>query len=75
MKKMTSHDDHVFFVGDGLSDRYAAAQAHLTFAKGKLLDHCREKNIDHIAYHDFKKVEEWLVENHPLLKKTRFVRS
>ncbi len=74
IKKMTSHDDHVFFVGDGFSDRYAAQQAHLTFAKGKLLDYCRENNIDHIAYKDFQKVQEWLIENHPLLKKTRFVR-
>ncbi len=75
IKKITSVDDHIFFVGDGFSDRYAAEQAHLTFAKGKLLDHCRENAIDHIAYKDFKKVEEWLAENHPLLKKTRFVRS
>ena len=75
IKKMTSHDDHVFFVGDGLSDRYAAQQSHLTFAKGKLLEFCKEQNIDHIAYNDFKKVQEWLMENHSLLKKTRFVRS
>ena len=75
IKKLTSQDDHIFFVGDGFSDRYAAGQAHLTFAKGKLLDFCREKKIDHIAYQDFKKVEEWLVENHSFLKKTRVARS
>ena len=69
IKKMTSQDDHIFFVGDGLSDRYAAQQSHLTFAKGKLLDFCRENNIDCIAYNDFKKVQEWLLENHSLLRK------
>ncbi len=73
IKKMTSHDDHVFFVGDGFSDRYATERAHLTFAKGKLLDFCRENAIDHIAYKDFKKVEEWLVENHRwICKKKNF---
>jgi 2,3-diketo-5-methylthio-1-phosphopentane phosphatase len=75
MKNLTSRDDHVFFVGDGFSDCYAAQQAHLTFAKDKLLDYCRENAIDHIAYKDFKKVENWLVENHSLLKKTRIARS
>ena len=64
IKKTASRDDHVFFVGDGFSDRYAAEVAHLTFAKGKLLDYCLENAMDHIAYKDFKDVEEWLVENH-----------
>ena len=75
IKRMTSPDDHIFFVGDGLSDRYAAQQSHLTFAKGKLSDFCKKNGIDHITYNDFKKVQEWLLENHPLLKKTRFARS
>ena len=75
IKKMTSPDDHIFFVGDGLSDRYAAQQAHLTFAKGKLLDFCRANKIDHIAYNDFKKVQEWLAENHSLLRKVSHGRS
>ena len=75
IKKMTSVDDHVFFVGDGFSDRYAAREAHLTFAKEGLLDYCRENDIDHIAYKNFKKVEEWLSENYPILKKTRVIRK
>ena len=69
MKKMTSLGDHVFFVGDGLSDRFAAKQAHLTFAKGKLLTYCQEDRIDHIPYKDFKKIQQWLEENHSLLRK------
>lgn len=72
LKRLTSPEDHVLFVGDGLSDRYAAERAHVTFAKGKLLDWCREKGIDCIPYENFKKVNEWLTENHSLLKKAVF---
>lgn len=69
MKRMTSLGDHVFFVGDGFSDRFAAKQAHMTFAKSKLLTYCKENNIDHIVYKDFSKIEEWLTENHAMLRK------
>ena len=72
IKKLTAPDDHVFFVGDGLSDRYAAEVSQLTFAKGKLLEFCREKNIDCIAYPDFRKVTEWISENHRMLRKATF---
>jgi 2,3-diketo-5-methylthio-1-phosphopentane phosphatase len=71
IKKTTTLDDYVFFVGDGLSDRYAARHAHLTFAKGKLLKYCEDNQIDHIPYKNFKKVEDWMVENLPLLRKMR----
>lgn len=72
IKKLTAVDDMVIFVGDGLSDRYAAKKAHMTFAKSKLLKYCEENNIDHIAYKDFNKIEEWLVDNYPMLKKASF---
>jgi 2,3-diketo-5-methylthio-1-phosphopentane phosphatase len=38
------------FVGDGLSDRYAAACADLVFAKASLAAYCREHEIEHITY-------------------------
>ncbi len=72
IKKLTSPDDMVLFVGDGLSDRYAARCAHITFAKGKLLDFCREKDIDCIPYGDFKKITDWLTDNNAILKKASF---
>ena len=48
------------FVGDGLSDRFAAQVAHVTFAKNKLLKFCREKEIKHLPYADFREIEAWL---------------
>lgn len=72
VRKLTSPEDHVLFVGDGLSDRYAAQVAHVTFAKGKLLEWCRAKGVDCIPYGDFKKITEWLTDNHALLKKAVF---
>jgi 2,3-diketo-5-methylthio-1-phosphopentane phosphatase len=38
------------FVGDGLSDRYAAGVADLVFAKGSLAAYCREHGIAHVTY-------------------------
>lgn len=75
IKKLTAADDNVFFVGDGLSDRYAAQSAHLTFAKGKLLDYCAEKKLDYIAYSDFKKITDWLTDNHSMLRKADFSKT
>ena len=72
IKRLTSQDDQILFVGDGLSDRYAAKAAHVTFAKGKLLDYCRENNIDSIPYDNFKKITDWLIDNHAILKKASF---
>jgi len=44
------------FVGDGLSDRYAAACADLVFAKNSLAEYCREHEIEHVAYERLREV-------------------
>ena len=75
IERLTSRDDNVFFVGDGLSDRFAAETAHMVFAKGKLLAYCKEKKLDCIAYDDFGKITQWLAENHAMLKKAHFGRE
>ena len=37
-------------VGDGTSDRYAAAAADLVFAKGRLVDWCRLGSVDYVPF-------------------------
>lgn len=44
------------FVGDGLSDAYAAERADLVFAKNSLAAHCRENLIEHLTYGDLGEV-------------------
>jgi 2,3-diketo-5-methylthio-1-phosphopentane phosphatase len=44
------------FVGDGLSDKYAAASADLVFAKDNLAAYCRAREIAHVQYHDLTEV-------------------
>ena len=50
----------VVLVGDGLSDRFAAEAADLTFAKKLLLEYCRQREIRHRAYTDFRSIREWV---------------
>ena len=58
----------IIFVGDGLSDRFAAEASDLTFAKGKLLKFCEEKNITHKKYSNFKEIEEWVLKQSEPIK-------
>ena len=50
------------FVGDGLSDKYAAASADLVFAKDQLAAFCREQQIAHRQYISLADVAEQLDE-------------
>lgn len=50
MSLLNSANAPTIFVGDGLSDRYAAASADLVFAKKSLATYCREQRIAYIAY-------------------------
>ena len=44
------------FLGDGLSDLRAANQADLVFARGKLADLCRQKQLPYVPLEDFSEV-------------------
>ena len=48
------------FVGDGLSDRFAAQTADSVFAKQKLADYCRQNQIAFNQYDDLQQVAESL---------------
>ncbi|MCD6021626.1 MAG: haloacid dehalogenase superfamily protein subfamily phosphoserine phosphatase [Actinomycetia bacterium] len=46
----------VAFVGDGVSDRFGARYADVTFAKDGLAEHCRSASIPFLTYEDFDDV-------------------
>jgi len=50
----------VLLIGDGASDFCVAEAADFVFAKGKLIAHCRAKNIPHAAIHGFDDALELL---------------
>jgi hypothetical protein len=50
----------VVLIGDGLSDRCMAQHADFVFARGRLLDFCREQRIAHQAAPDFATVMRYL---------------
>ncbi|PYS76595.1 MAG: phosphatase, partial [Acidobacteria bacterium] len=60
MRRLNRNGARTVFVGDGLSDRYAAESADLVFAKAKLADYCRARSIAHVFYEDLGKVAAYL---------------
>ena len=46
------------FIGDGISDRYAAREAEVIYAKGRLCDYCREEQRKFIPFDCFHDVLE-----------------
>ena len=50
MQALTAVGGTTVFVGDGLSDRYAAVVADLVFAKDKLASYCVQQGIVHISF-------------------------
>ena len=60
IKTRSEPSDEVVFIGDGLSDRYAAKISNLTFAKGKLLKFCEDNKIIHKKYSNFNDIKNWL---------------
>ena len=58
MKNLNPNFAPTIFVGDGLSDRYAAQAADLVFAKQGLARFCTEKKIKYSAYQNLFEVSE-----------------
>lgn len=50
MERLTTTGRPAIFVGDGLSDRYAAARADLVFAKDDLAAYCDQQTISYTPY-------------------------
>ena len=69
MRLLNSTNAPAIFVGDGLSDRYAAARADLVFAKGDLAAYCDQQTISYTPYQSLaaiaKRLEHLLHEEAP----------
>jgi 2-hydroxy-3-keto-5-methylthiopentenyl-1-phosphate phosphatase len=50
----------VVFVGDGMSDRYAAAHSDIVFAKDRLKTICADEGWPSVHWDDFSDVVRWL---------------
>jgi 2-hydroxy-3-keto-5-methylthiopentenyl-1-phosphate phosphatase len=62
MNLLNAHDAPAIFVGDGLSDRYAAGEADLVFAKKSLARFCGEQAIGFVPYESLAEVAARLEE-------------
>jgi 2,3-diketo-5-methylthio-1-phosphopentane phosphatase len=57
LDKYRSDGCFIVYVGNGLSDRCPSALSDFVFAKGELLDYCREREIEHAEFKNFRDVE------------------
>ena len=62
MKMNASFGVPTIFIGDGLSDRFAAQRADIVYAKQKLAEFCGRNMIPHIEYANLNQVAESLRE-------------
>lgn len=62
------------YIGDGLSDRCAAGEADLLFAKSTLANHCRERKIAFHPWQDFFDITRQLA-NQPLPTRPSYARA
>jgi 2-hydroxy-3-keto-5-methylthiopentenyl-1-phosphate phosphatase len=60
MERLNTTGGPAIFVGDGLSDRYAAARADLVFAKDDLAAYCDEQAIPYTPYESLATIAERL---------------
>lgn len=65
MRLLNREGAPAIFVGDGLSDRYAAAEADLVFAKNGLAAYCRQQEIEYLTFDELDEVAGWLIEASP----------
>ena len=56
MRQLNRTRARTIFVGDGLSDRYAAEAADVVFAKDKLAKYCDQQNLSYLFYEDLGRV-------------------
>ncbi len=60
IRRLRQERGPVLFIGDGLSDRFAARESDLVFARRQLLAHCREEGIACLPFETFGEIESAL---------------
>lgn len=60
MRLLNRTGAQMIFVGDGLSDRYAAQAAHLVFAKDSLATYCWQQSIEYVPFQGLAEIAAWL---------------
>lgn len=60
LEQWRNKGDNLVYIGDGLSDRCAAENADIVFAKKDLAKYCTEKGIDFVSFSDFDDILEHL---------------
>ena len=61
MEKYKADGYYVVYIGNGLSDRCPSKYADLVFAKGELLDYCREEGVESTQFQNFRDIERELL--------------
>jgi 2,3-diketo-5-methylthio-1-phosphopentane phosphatase len=61
MEKYKADGYFVVYIGNGLSDRCPSKCADFVFAKGDLLDYCRENGVQSTQFQNFRDVERELL--------------
>lgn len=56
IKKFRKYYKTIYYIGDGVSDYCPADKVDFLFAKSKLLEYCKERNIPYIEYRNFREV-------------------
>lgn len=51
----------IIYIGDGLSDRFAARASDVVFAKSELRDYLMQNNVDFISFTDMSDVNQWMI--------------
>lgn len=50
----------VIYIGDGLSDKFAARASDAVFAKGELMEYLIDNNVEFIRFADLSDVNQWM---------------
>lgn len=60
LEKLKENNKKIIFIGDGLTDRCAALNADIVFAKKSLAEYCESKGIEYINYESFDDINNEL---------------